>query len=78
MRVDFNVPLRDGIIEDDLRIVAALATLESLQEWGVTAVLCSHLGRPKGVIDRRYSLAPVAAHLSTLLDRPVPLVARLY
>ena len=78
VRVDFNVPLRDGEIEDDLRIVSALPTITALLDRGATVVCASHLGRPKGTVDARYSMGPVAAHLSTLLDRPVPLAPRLY
>ena len=75
-RVDFNVPLRDGVIEDDLRIVSALPTIEHLRGKGVTMALGSHLGRPKGQADAKYSMAPVAAHLSGLLGMEVPLAAR--
>lgn len=73
VRVDFNVPLRDGAIDDDLRIVATLPTLRALLRRGATVVACSHLGRPRGTVDPRYSLAPVAAHLGGLLGREVPL-----
>ena len=78
LRVDFNVPLRDGSIEDDLRIVAALPTIIALLERDVTVVCASHLGRPKGKVDPQYSLAPVAEHLAALLGRPVPLAPRIY
>jgi phosphoglycerate kinase len=73
VRVDFNVPLRDGVIEDDLRIVAAIPTIEYLLDRRVTVVLGSHLGRPKGRPDPASSMAPVAAHLSDLLGREVAL-----
>ena len=73
VRVDFNVPLRDGVIEDDLRIVAAIPTIEYLLDRRVTVVLGSHLGRPKGRPDPASSMAPVAAHLSDLLGRDVAL-----
>lgn len=73
VRNDFNVPLRDGVIEDELRIVAALPTLEYLRRAGAAVVCCSHLGRPKGKPDPKYSLAPVAARLSELLDTKVAL-----
>src|SRR5262245_37345594 len=78
LRVDFNVPLRAGKIEDDLRIVAALPTITALLEREVTVVCASHLGRPKGKVDPQYSMAPVADHLAALLDRPVPLAPRIY
>jgi phosphoglycerate kinase len=73
LRADFNVPLRDGEIEDDLRITAALPTLRYLREQGAEVVICSHLGRPKGKVDPKYSLAPVARRLGELLGIDVPL-----
>lgn len=73
LRADFNVPLHDGVIEDDLRITAALPTIEWLRARGCPIVVCSHLGRPKGRPDPRYSLAPVARRLSELLGREVDL-----
>jgi phosphoglycerate kinase len=73
LRADFNVPLRDGSIEDDLRITAALPTISWLRERGCRIVCCSHLGRPKGSRDPKYSLAPVARRLSELLRIEVPL-----
>ena len=66
LRADFNVPLRDGVIADDLRIRAALPTIEWLQAHGATVVACTHLGRPKGKPDPRYSVAPVRARLADL------------
>jgi phosphoglycerate kinase len=73
LRADFNVPLRDGRIEDDLRITAALPTIEYLRRRGAEIVCCSHLGRPKGKVDPQCSLAPVATRLSELLGIEVPL-----
>lgn len=73
LRADFNVPLRDGVIEDDLRIAAALPTIEYLREKGAEIVICSHLGRPKGKVEPKYSLAPVARHLSEELGFTVDL-----
>jgi phosphoglycerate kinase len=72
-RVDFNVPLRDGAIDDDLRIAAALPTLQWLRERGAAVVVCSHLGRPNGEPDPRYSMRPVAQRLSELLRAAVKL-----
>jgi phosphoglycerate kinase len=73
VRVDFNVPLRDGVIDDDLRITTALPTIEWLRAQHVGVVLCGHLGRPKGTPDPKYSMAPVAGRLSELLRTEVPL-----
>jgi len=66
VRCDFNVPIRDGAITDDLRIRAALPTLRWLQERGATVTACSHLGRPKGAPDPQYSMDPVRARLAEL------------
>ncbi|HEY7072998.1 MAG TPA: phosphoglycerate kinase [Acidimicrobiales bacterium] len=66
MRADFNVPLRDGEIADDLRIRAALPTIEWLLGQGAQVTACTHLGRPKGQPDPRYSVAPVRARLAEL------------
>jgi phosphoglycerate kinase len=66
VRCDFNVPLKDGEIVDDLRIRAALPTLQWLVDHGATVTACSHLGRPKGTADPKYSLDPVRARLAEL------------
>ncbi len=71
VRVDFNVPLKDGVITDDGRVRASLPTLKTLIEAGARVVVCSHLGRPDGAPDPQYSLAPVAKRLSELLEQPV-------
>ena len=71
VRCDFNVPLKDGVITNDKRIVAALPTVRYLAENGAKVILCSHLGRPKGQWLPEFSLAPVAARLSELLGKPV-------
>ena len=71
LRCDFNVPMKDGRITDDTRITAALPTVEYILDNGGSAILCSHLGRPKGEVKPELSLAPAAVRLSELLERPV-------
>lgn len=73
VRCDFNVPLENGEITDDRRITEALPTINYLLENGAAVILCSHLGRPKGVTPE-FSLLPVAKRLSELLDQNVPLL----
>ena len=75
VRCDFNVPLKDGKITSDKRIVEALPTIKYLMGKGAKVILCSHMGKPKGAVVPKYTLAPVAARLSELLGTTVELAA---
>ena len=75
VRCDFNVPLKDGVITSDKRIVASLPTIQYLLSHGAKVILSSHLGRPKGAFDPQFSLAPVAARLSELLGKEVKMAS---
>lgn len=74
VRADLNVPLKDGVITDDQRIRASVPTLRTLVDAGARVVLLSHLGRPKGAANPKYSLAPVARRVAELLGAPVRFV----
>ena len=71
LRCDFNVPVADGKITDDNRIIASLPTIKALSERGAKVILCSHMGKPKGEIKPELSLAPVAKRLSEALGKEV-------
>ena len=75
VRCDFNVPLKDGQITSDKRIVASLPTIQYLLDHHAKVILCSHLGRPKGEVVPEFSLKPVAARLSKILGLPVKMAA---
>ena len=77
VRVDYNVPIKDGVIQDDTRISASLPTIRKLLAGGSSVVLMSHLGRPKGGPDPKYSLEPITARLSELLGQPVKFIGSL-
>ncbi len=75
VRVDFNVPLKNGTVTDDTRLRASLPTIQYLREKGARIVLLSHLGRPKGGPDPQYSLKQIVRNLETLLGAPVEFIA---
>lgn len=71
VRVDFNVPMQDGVITDLNRIEGAIPTIKYLSERGAKVILCSHMGRPKGEFNKKYTLKPVAIKLAEMLGKPV-------
>ena len=75
MRVDFNVPIENGQITDDRRITQAMQTIRSVIDRGGRLILMSHLGRPKGGPEAKYSLKPVAKRLEELLNKPIKLLS---
>ena len=75
VRADFNVPLEKGVITDDTRIRGAIPTIKYLTSKGAKVILSSHLGRPKGGFEAKFSLAPITPRLAELLGQPVALVS---
>lgn len=75
VRCDFNVPLKDGVITDDIRITSAMPTIEYLIEKGAKVILMSHMGRPDGQPDMKYTLKPVAERIGKLLGRDIVFVS---
>src|SRR6266581_7692504 len=71
IRVDFNVPVKDGRIGDDTRIKSSVPTIDLALKQGATVVLASHLGRPKGKVNPQFTLRPTADALADMLDKPV-------
>lgn len=71
LRADYNVPIENGAVQSDFRITCSLPTIKALQQKGCKIIICSHLGRPEGRVESKYSLKPVAKVLSQLLNQPV-------
>lgn len=78
LRCELNAPIADGVVVDDLRLSSAIPTIEWLRDQGAAVVIAAHLGRPKGVVDQKFSLAPVARRLSELIGTEIELSDRIY
>ena len=74
LRADFNVPIKNGVVRDDFKITAGLATIRYLHSYKAKIIISSHLGKPKGIYDERYSLKPVVTRLSRLLGKRITFV----
>jgi len=78
VRCELNAPIADGVVADDLRLTSAIPTIDWLRDQGAAVVIAAHLGRPKGVVDQKFSLAPVALRLSELLGAEIELSDQIF
>ena len=78
LRCELNAPIADGVVTDDLRLTSAIPTIDWLRDQGAAVVIAAHLGRPKGAVDPKFSLAPVALRLSELMGTEIELSDRIY
>ncbi|MEI6570372.1 MAG: phosphoglycerate kinase [Actinomycetes bacterium] len=78
VRCELNTPIADGVVADDLRLTSAIPTIDWLRDQGAAVVIAAHLGRPKGVVDQKFSLAPVALRLSELLGAEIELSDQIF